>query len=199
MPRNAPLTVLSMAGLTLFAFARPANPPAAAPRYSQSSSLTLPPFSEDRNLSAAVCPVVYQLDDSPGNRGYHYIFYGNAFFINRDGYLLTAAHVLSQFQNGGQPSILVRLTSAPPRLLKTEVIAMDLEHDVAILRATPNPFSGPYTVAALRLGEAKPAIGEDVEATALRPEHLKNPHTFELPVADTYPATVVDYRSMALD
>src|SRR5271155_236938 len=198
MPRNAPLTVLSMAGLTLFAFARPANPPAAAPRYSQSSSLTLPPFSEDRNLSAAVCPVVYQLDDSPGNRGYHYIFYGNAFFINRDGYLLTAAHVLSEFRNGGQPSILVRLVSAPPRLLKTEVIATDLAHDVAILRVTPNPFKGPYTVATLALGGEKPVIGEGVETTALRPARLKDPHTFELPIADTYPATVLDYRSMDL-
>src|SRR5271155_1332747 len=199
MPRNAPLTVLSMAGLTLFAFARPANPPAAAPRYSQSSSLTLPPFSEDRNLSAAVCPVVYQLDDSPGNRGYHYIFYGNAFFINRDGYLLTAAHVLSEFRNGGQPSILVRLVSAPPRLLKTEVIATDLAHDVAILRVTPNPFKGPYTVATLALGGEKPVIGEGVETTALRPARLKDPHTFELPIADTYPAPVLDYRSMDLN
>ena len=199
MPRNAPLTVLSMAGLTLFAFARPANPPAAAPRYSQSSSLTPPPFAEDKNLSAAVCPVVYQLDDSPGTRGYHYIFYGNAFFINRDGYLLTAAHVLSEFRNGGQPSILVRLVSAPPRLLKTEVIATDLAHDVAILRVTPNPFKGPYTVATLALGGEKPVIGEGVETTALRPARLKDPHTFELPIADTYPATVLDYRSMDLN
>ena len=154
------------------------------------------------NLSAAVCPVVYQLDDSPGNRGYHYIFYGNAFFINRDGYLLTAAHVLSEFHNGGQPSVLVRLTSAPPRLLKTEVVGVDPEHDVAILRATPNPFAGPhspYDVIALPLGAAKPNIGDGVEATALRPEHLKDPHTFELPIADTYPAIVLNYLSIALN
>jgi len=199
MPRNAPLTVLSMAGLTLFAFVRPASPPTAAPPDSQSSSLTAPSSSEDKTLSAAVCPVVYQLDDSPGTRGYHYIFYGNAFFINRDGYLLTAAHVLSEFRNGGQPSILVRLVSAPPRLLKADVIATDPEHDVAILRVTPNPFEGPYTVATLALGEEKPVIGEGVQATALRPERMKDPHTFELPIADTYPATVLDYRSMDLN
>ena len=143
--------------------------------------------------------MVYQLDDSPGTRGYHYIFYGNAFFINRDGYLLTAAHVLSEFRNGGQPSILVRLVSAPPRLLKADVIATDPEHDVAILRVTPNPFEGPYTVATLALGEEKPVIGEGVQATALRPERMKDPHTFELPIADTYPATVLDYRSMDLN
>jgi len=200
----ATLAAATLASVAMFAAARSLAYP---PRGNRPSTKSVPADSApvahtNENLSAAVCPVVYQLDDSPGNRGYHYIFYGNAFFINRDGYLLTAAHVLSQFQNGGQPSILVRLTSAPPRLLKTEVIAMDLEHDVAILRATPNPFSGPHTayaVAALPLGDAKPSIGEDVEATALRPEHLKDPHTFELPIADTYPATVLDYQSMALN
>src|SRR5271170_3049105 len=165
----------------------------------QPSTASAPVTPSTENLSAAVCPVVYQLDDSPGNRGYHYIFYGNAFFINRDGYLLTAAHVLSEFHNGGQPSILVRLASAPPRLLKAEVIATYMEHDVAILRVTPNPFKGPYAVATLALGEEKPVIGEDVEATALRPARLKDPHTFELPIADTYPATVLDYRSMDLN
>jgi Trypsin-like peptidase domain len=158
-----------------------------------------PAVSVGENFSAAVCPVVYPLDDSPGTRGYHYIFYGNAFFINRDGYLLTAAHVLSEFHNGGQPSILVRLASAPPRLLKTEIVAADLEHDVAILRATPNPFSGPYTVATLPLSEDRPVVGAAVEATALRPARLKDPHTFELPIADIYPAAVLDYHSMVLN
>ncbi|MGA2419695.1 MAG: serine protease, partial [Candidatus Acidiferrum sp.] len=173
-----------------------------APRGMHPSVASASVTQSRENLSAAVCPVVYQLDDSPGNRGYHYIFYGNAFFINRDGDLLTAAHVLSEFHNGGQPSVLVRLNSAPPRLLKTEVIAVDIEHDVAILRATPNPFAGPrgpYEVIALPLGATKPSIGEGVEATALRPEHLKDPHTFELPIADTYPATVLNYLSIALN
>ena len=154
--------------------------------------------TDDRNLAEAVCPVVYQLDDSPGTHGYHYIFYGNAFFINRDGYLLTAAHVLSEFSNGGQPSILLRQPSAPPRLLKVTVIASDPEHDVAILRATPNPFTGPYAVATLTLASEKPTIGQAVEAAALRPARLKNPYTFELPIVNTYPATVLDYRSMPL-
>src|SRR5277367_4592023 len=197
----------ALALLAAFVVVRSSAHPARVNRASEepavSSSIASAPVTPStENLSAAVCPVVYQLDDSPGNRGYHYIFYGNAFFINRDGYLLTAAHVLSEFHNGGQPSVLVRLTSAPPRLLKTEVIAVDPEHDVAILRATPNPFAGPhspYDVIALSLGAAKPSIGEGVEATALRPEHLKDPHTFELPIAETYPATVLNYLSIALN
>ena len=187
MARNFPLTALSAICLTLFALAHAGNPPAGFPSNSQSAFPNAPSASDDKNFSAAVCPVVYQLDDSPGTRGYHYIFYGNAFFINRDGYLLTAAHVLSEFHNGGQPSILVRLTSAPPRLLKADVIATDMEHDVAILRVTPNPFKGPYAVATLALGEEKPVIGEDVEATALRPERMKDPHTFEHPSPTTIP------------
>lgn len=199
MRRRHQLAACTLSFLLLFAAVRPASQAVAHSRASQSSTPSAPAVSTIENISAAICPVVYQLDDSPGTRGYHYIFYGNAFFINRDGYLLTAAHVLSEFHNGGQPSILVRLASAPPRLLKTEVVATDLEHDVAILRAIPNPFNGPYTVAALSPAEEKPAVGEDLAASALRPEHAKSPHTFELPVAETYLATVVGYRSVALD
>ncbi len=72
-------------------------------------------MSED-SLSLAVCPVVYQLDEASSERGYHYIFYGNAFFINREGYLITAAHVLSDFHDGGRPYLLLRLPEAPPTI-----------------------------------------------------------------------------------
>ena len=58
----------------------------------------------DAALFSAVCPLVYQLDQSPSSRGYHYSFFGNSFFINEQGYLLTAAHVLESFRNGGSPS-----------------------------------------------------------------------------------------------
>src|SRR6266576_3982180 len=54
-------------------------------------------LADDASLVAAVCPVVYQLDQSPSSRGYHYSFFGNAFFINEQGYLLTVAHVLETF------------------------------------------------------------------------------------------------------
>src|SRR5579863_10243558 len=50
---------------------------------------------------AALCQVVYPLDQYPGAQGYHYIFFGNGFFINNGGYLITAAHVLSSFRAGG--------------------------------------------------------------------------------------------------
>jgi trypsin-like peptidase len=150
------------------------------------------------DFSDAVCPVVYQLDESPGTHGYHYIFFGNAFFINREGYLLTAAHVLSEFHDGGQPSVLLRLASAPPRMLKVTVVDVDAEHDVAILRVTPNPFTGPYNVLALPLAAQRPDKGQAIAVSALRPSHPRNPETYELPVTDTYSAVVLDYRSMSL-
>ena len=89
---------------------------------------------------AAICPVVYRLDESPSPRGYHYAFFGNAFFINEQGYLLTDAHVLETFRDGGQPYLIVRRPNAPPRLLQASIVATDAPHDVAILRVTPNPF-----------------------------------------------------------
>src|SRR6201998_1838982 len=69
--------------------------------------------SDDAALSMAICPIVYPLDQSPAERGYHYTFYGNGFFINKEGYLLTAAHVLGQLGDA-QPYILLRLPIAPP-------------------------------------------------------------------------------------
>src|SRR4029077_16918979 len=37
--------------------------------------------ADDTVPSSAVCPIVYQLDQSPSSRGYHYSFFGNGFFI----------------------------------------------------------------------------------------------------------------------
>src|SRR5208282_2416202 len=102
--------------------------------------------ADDAALAAAICPIVYPVDPSATDRGYHYLFYGNGFFINEQGYLITAAHVLSQL-HGGQPYILLRPPSGPPRFVPANLVAVDRDHDVAILRATPNPFEGTYKVA----------------------------------------------------
>jgi hypothetical protein len=107
--------------------------------------------ADDSSLGAAVCPLVYRLDESPSGRGYRYSFFGNAFFINEQGDLLTAAHVLETFRNGGQPSILLARSNQPPELLPVTVVAADLKDDVAILRATPNPFASHYRVGFLLL------------------------------------------------
>lgn len=167
----------------------------------QSASEATQQTGTEASLTAAVCPIVYQLDEASADRGFHYIFYGNAFFINNQGYLLTAAHVLSEFSNGGQPQILLRLPEAPPRLVKITVIATDTLHDVAVLRATPNPFQGKYKyqVALLPLSSQKAAIGDHVLVEALRPTHLKDPHTFDAPREDQSPGDVLEYLSTPLD
>src|SRR5467141_2900330 len=116
-------------------------------------------FADDAALSA-VCPVAYQLDQSASSRGYRYSFFGNAFFINEQGYLLTAAHVLDTFRDGGRPYILVSRPNSPPRLLQATVIATDSEHDVAILLATPNPFTSQYRVTFLRLSVEPVSAGQ---------------------------------------
>jgi hypothetical protein len=149
-------------------------------------------------LAAAVCPIVYPVDQSPSDRGYHYIFYGNAFFINKDGYLITAAHVLSQLRDS-QPYLLLQLPMAPPRLVKAAVVSIDQDHDVALLRATPNPFTGKYRVNFLRLATERPQQNRAVLADALRPSRLKNPHTFDALVEDRPAGQLLEYRFTALD
>jgi outer membrane biosynthesis protein TonB len=151
--------------------------------------------ADDAALSSAICPIVYPVDQSPSARGYQYIFFGNAFFINKQGYLLTAAHVLSAFRNGGgQPHILVARPMAPPQLLKAVLVAVDWEHDVAVLRATPNPFEGKFNVSFLPLTAARPLPGTSLLAAALRPSRIRNPHTFEMPVKENFSARVLNYQ-----
>lgn len=66
-------------------------------------------------LPAAVCPIVYPNDETPGTKGIRYTFLGNGFFINSQGYLATAAHVLQTFRDLGEPYILVDRPNAPPQ------------------------------------------------------------------------------------
>jgi TonB family protein len=154
--------------------------------------------SADDALSLAVCPIVYPLDQSPSDRGFHYLFYGNGFFINEQGYLLTAAHVLSQLTDE-QPYIVLRLPMAPPRLLQAAVVAIDHDHDVALLRATPNPFDGKYQVGFLPLALQRPPRSQAVSSAALRPSRLKDPHTFDEFLEDRPNGQVVDYEFSQLD
>jgi Trypsin-like peptidase domain len=159
-----------------------------------SASATPATAADDAALSSAICPIVYPVDQSPSARGYQYLFFGNAFFINNQGYLLTAAHVLSAFRNGGQPHILVDRPMAPPELLKAELVAVDWEHDVAVLRATPNPFDGKFNVSFLPLTAAHPLPGTSVLAAALRPSRIRSPRTFEMPVKENFSARVLNYQ-----
>ncbi|MGB9431245.1 MAG: TonB family protein [Candidatus Acidiferrum sp.] len=154
--------------------------------------------SDDAALSSAICPIVYPLDQSPSDRGFHYTFYGNAFFINNEGYLLTAAHVLSQLSDA-QPYIVLRLPMAPPRLLEAKVIAIDRGHDVALLQATPNPFEGKYQVRFLPLALDRPAPTQAVLAAALRPSRLRDPHTFDAFVEDRPSGQVLEYEFSQLE
>ena len=155
--------------------------------------------SDDASLTAAICPIVYRLDESPSSRGYHYTFYGNAFFINEQGYLLTAAHVLETFRNGGQPSILLTRPNSPPQLVPVTTIATDPQHDVAILRATPNPFASHYRVAFLPLASDPVAPGQSDLALSLHPARQQNAQSFQLPVEDRAPGQVVSYETTQLE
>lgn len=152
----------------------------------------------DKQTSAALAPVVYNDDETPSAKGYRYSFFGNAFFINEEGYLLTVAHVLDTFNSGGQPYILLGRANAPPHLVKVEVIAKDAQHDVAILRATPNPFASKYRVAFVPLSSGQAVRGEAVLALSLHPNQAQNAHTFELQREDFSPGTVIALESTQL-
>ena len=155
--------------------------------------------ADDPALSSAVCPIVYRLDQSPSSRGYHYSFFGNGFFINEQGYLLTAAHVLESFSDGGQPYVLVSRPNSPARLVKASIIAVDSEHDVAILLAKPNPFTGKHSVTFLALSPEPASQGQPVLALSLHPPKQQNAHTFEVPREDRFSGEVLSYETTQLE
>ncbi|HEY2459820.1 MAG TPA: serine protease [Candidatus Acidoferrum sp.] len=170
------------------------NPASNSASHSAAPNSATP--TSDAALSAAICPIVYPVDETPTVHGYQYIFFGNAFFISKQGYLLTAAHVLSAFRNGGgQPHILVKRPLAPPVLLKATVVAIDWQHDVALLRATPNPFAGKYLVDFLSLATADALVGDSVLAAAIRPVRVQHSQTFEAPLQDRLAGKIIDFQS----
>ena len=146
----------------------------------------------------ALCPVVYPDDATPTARGYRYTFFGNAFFINDQGYLLTVAHVLETFGHGGQAYVLVNRRNAPPQLVKVGVVAKDEQHDVAILRAMPNPFDAKYETDFLPLASEPAARGEAVLALSLRPKRAQDAHSFEYQQEDGSAGTVLAIESTQL-
>jgi TonB family protein len=131
---------------------------------------------DDATLWDAICPIVYPVDQSASDHGVHYLFYGNGFFINDDGYVLTAAHVLSQL-HGGQPYVLLRQSAGSPRIVPATLVAIDHEHDVAVLRIVPNPFAASYKVSSLSLSVQRPSRGQMVLTAAMLPSKPREAYT----------------------
>ena len=145
------------------------------------------------SLSRALCQVVYPLDESP-QEGYRYMFLGNGFFVNNQGYVVTAAHLLSAFRYGVEPYFLVGPPQGPARMLEAPIVAADWDHDVAVLRAKPNPFDNDKKIRFLPLSPAAPAPGTDVSADSLIPPDEKNAHTSAPPFEDFSQGQVIDYQ-----
>lgn len=149
--------------------------------------------ADDALLSAAVCSIVYPVDQAPSARGYRYVFYGNGFFINEQGYIVTAAHVLSQIRSG-QPYILLPSPAGPPRFVRATLVAVDADHDVAVLRATPNPFDGGYKVGFLPLDPAWLAPGRAVFAASRHPSDPLHSWTTDTFVDDRSSGRVFEFQ-----
>jgi TonB family protein len=147
----------------------------------------------DASLSSALCQVVYPLDESP-EEGYRYMFLGNGFFVNNQGYVVTAAHLLSSFRYGGEPYILVGPPNGPARMLEAPIAAVDWDHDVAVLHVKPNPFEDDKKIAFLPLSTDTPAPGADVVADSLIPPDEKNAHSSAPALEDFSQGEVIDYQ-----
>ena len=149
--------------------------------------------------SSAICQIVYQVDEGvPSPHGYRYIFYGNGFFINKDGYLLTAAHVLSQLA-GGQPFLLLHDNVGRVQFVHADVVALDSDHDIAVLHAVKNPFDGKYNVSFLPLDAADAQPGEIVRAESFSPSQPRDAFSLD-PIRELRsPGQVLRFEFSELD
>jgi len=150
--------------------------------------------SASDSISAALCQVVYPLDQFPAAKDFHYTFFGNGFFVNEDGYLITASHVVSAFREGGRPHIIVGPPNEPRQLLEATIVDADWEHDVAILRATPNPFRGDSKVVYLPLSLGTPPRGNSVLTDSLLSSDVENASSLDAPQEDLSQGQVLDYQ-----
>ncbi len=146
----------------------------------------------DAGLSAALCQVVYPLDETAQD-GYRYMFFGNGFFVNDQGYVVTAAHLLGYFRNGGLPYILVGPPEGPRHMVQAPIVAVDWNHDVAVLHATPNPFQSEKKISYLRVSAETLARGRSVLSASLRPPDVQNAHSSLAPLEDFSRGAVIDY------
>jgi TonB family protein len=153
---------------------------------------------DDSTLWDAICPIVYPVDQSASDHGVHYLFYGNGFFINSDGYVLTAAHVLSQL-HGGQPYILLRQSAAAPRIVPAALVAIDREHDVAVLRVAPNSFAENYKLSFLPLSYDRPLRGQTVLTAALLPSKPRDAYTLNATIETRSWGEVLDSEFSQLE
>jgi hypothetical protein len=148
--------------------------------------------SADAALKASLCQVVYPLDETTED-GYRYMFFGNGFFINDQGYILTAAHLLGYFRNGGIPYILVGPPEGPRRMIEAPIAAIDWDHDVAVLKASPNPLATDKKLDFLRISSDSLAKGSGVVSASLRPPDTENAHSSQPPMEDFAHSQVIDY------
>jgi TonB family protein len=171
----------------------------AASQDQSAVAVALAPTPASATENRAVCEIVYQVDDGvPGPRGLRYLFFGNGFFINKDGYLLTAAHVLSQL-HGGQPYVLIHDEEGQPQFVRADVVALDPDHEVAILRATPNPFSGDRTLSFLALSPEAPTTGEMVHAASLSPAKPLDAYSLDPVLDERSPGGILRYEFSEID
>ncbi|HEY6465358.1 MAG TPA: energy transducer TonB [Candidatus Acidoferrales bacterium] len=148
---------------------------------------------------SAICPIVYQVDEGvPSPHGYRYLFFGNGFFINKDGYVLTAAHVLGQLQ-GGQPYLLLHDNAGQVEFVKADVAAIDSDHDIAVLRAETSPFDGKHAVSFLPLDARDAQAGEMLRASSFMPSNARDAFSLDPIREEQSPGKVLRFEFSQLD
>jgi TonB family protein len=178
--------------ISFFSFAVAAHARGAGAATEKNASIADRAVQSDGAVASALVQVVYPLDENAED-GYRYMFFGNGFFINDQGYVVTAAHLLGYFRNGGIPYILVGPVEGPRKMIEAPIVAVDWDHDVAVLRPSPNPFESDRNIAYLRISAETLGRGNGVLSASLRPPDVQNAHSSLAPLQDFSRGQVIDY------
>ena len=94
---------------------------------------------------------------------------------------------------------MLRQAAGPPQFVRATVVIVDRDHDVAILRATPNPFGGKFTLGFLPLAYDWLQQGQEILVAARHPSKPLDAYTLEASVDDRSSGEVFDFPFSELD
>ncbi len=169
-------TVLVFVVLFLLGFADVSKKDSQTPTVAQTASYTPPPGG---GLSAAqiydqarrgVVMVVSTFSSSGSDFGFPFgqpqqaQGLGSGFVVSADGYILTNAHVVEdQGVRADAVEVVFKSSESTSEQVDAELVGVDLESDVAVLKIDPDTVEGGFTV--LPLGDSQTVtVGEPVVA-----------------------------------
>ena len=140
-------------------------------------------------MKRSICPIVYMIQDAKGNLTYR-TTEGTGFFVGKEGYFITAAHVIRNVDRNARANPRTTAVVVVPRgnwpkgdkeidvnWFKFDLVSSDEENDLALCKTRINPFQTDETkhfVQQVIIDDTIPPDGTELTFTGF-PLHNQTP------------------------